>query len=71
MRILLIEDEKALAAAKDGDTVGIIVRNLNLTQELTFPADISVTLKLHGNSLTLNSAAYPLDAIPDNIKVVK
>ena len=59
--------EKALEAAKDGDTVGII-RSLNLTAEIAVPTDVSLTLNLHGNKLTLNGEDY---SFPANITVNK
>ena len=59
--------DKALAAAQDGDTVGI-VKSLNLATELTIPADVNLTFNLLGHSLNLNGATYEL---PDNITVVK
>ena len=59
--------EKAFAAAKDGDTVGII-RSLNLTAEIAVPTDVSLTLNLHGNKLTLNGEDY---SFPANITVNK
>ena len=59
--------EKAFAAAKDGDTVGII-RSLNLTTEIAVPTDVSLTLNLHGNKLMLNGEDY---SFPANITVNK
>ena len=63
--------EKALAAAKNGDTVGIIVKNLNLKEELNIPAGVTLTLNLHGNNLNLNGAAYPVEDLPANVTVIK
>ena len=62
--------DKALAAAQDGDTVGI-VKNLNLAADITIPTDVNLTFKLHGNNLTLNGTAYDIETLPDNITVVQ